>query len=858
MRLSACLLALAWSSPALAGVALVPGPPLPGDGETLSTVRFYVDSGARVRVKADAGKVGTVTVGEDGVVTVQFTAPAVIAAGKVAFKVSGGGEDATIDVPVAPPLSGGIELTFDPPVLASTGTATVRIKPTRVSPVGNEARRFQLVASTGTLDPAVPAGDGTWVARYTPPKGLTAPIPVVVAVADAAAPTVVYGQAVLPVTVKRNLTIDAKPGSSNVLQIGSRRYGPVVAAPSGKAAFDVELDPREPQAGLQSVNPDTSTDERKVPLPVTAKAQIAFLPGTPVVPADPQKPLAVRFVAVGSDGTPLTATAPRIVATRGTIEPARWENGLYVANFTPPATAGEAVLSVEAEGVKVDKRIQVVGTLPTISVTSDPPFLDAKATTFQVVARVKDASGTSLPGRVPAFGATGATIVGAPKDNGDGSYTTSWKLAQGSASAMVWASPSGVDATGLPAARLVAWTSTAVVTPGGQAQLVVVPVDALGLPVPNVDLRLGVPKGDGTLPPTAKTDARGIARVTYKAGSASGLGGLRIEGAGLVTELPIFQGADGVGPALAPSGDPASEALRLRWQAAAPEVWVARGAPPPPVVVAAPAAPTATGPAPTVVQAPAATGPAPAAPAAPRASARPAKAPRATSSDAPPQLRVGGALLNSRGGYTQESDGGAQLVGEASFDAPPAGFWGLAASAAYLPMDAEWGRLGVDVRARAQLEPFEILGSSYVNLQRDVVLGALYRRQLAGPLGVQGSLGAHYTTGVVFWYSDAQLTEAELVNKPVYGGRLGAAATLDVGPVAAVVELAETFAPYPVDTHAEALLDIAVSDAPTALRLGATWDRRSMRFETDLDEGGEASVLQKQWSILAGVSVAIP
>ena len=49
----------------------------------------------------------------------------------------------------------------------------------------------------------------------------------------------------LPVTVKRSVSFDVKPGSSNVLKVGSRSYGPLVAAPSGKVAFDIDLDPRE-------------------------------------------------------------------------------------------------------------------------------------------------------------------------------------------------------------------------------------------------------------------------------------------------------------------------------------------------------------------------------------------------------------------------------------------------------------------------------------------------------------------------------------------------------------------------------------------------------------------------------------
>ena len=50
-------------------------------------------------------------------------------------------------------------------------------------------------ASAGTLDSFVPAGDGTYVARWSPPAGLVKSRTAIITVADAAAPDKVQGWA---------------------------------------------------------------------------------------------------------------------------------------------------------------------------------------------------------------------------------------------------------------------------------------------------------------------------------------------------------------------------------------------------------------------------------------------------------------------------------------------------------------------------------------------------------------------------------------------------------------------------------------------------------------------------------------
>jgi hypothetical protein len=930
------LLTLLWCVPAWAGVTWVPSPPLLGDGATPSTVRFYVDDGAKIRVKADSGKVGPAVAGTDGVWTIPYTPPRVSAVGTVPFRVTAGGVETTIEIPVVPPFTGSLALSFDPPVLPSAGTALIKITPEGSTAVANEGRSFLLVASAGTVDAVSPAGNGTWVARYTPPKGLTAPLAVVFAAADAAAPDKVQGSAVLPVTVKRSVSFDVKPGSSNVLKVGARTYGPLVAAPSGKVAFDVDLDPREPTGDLRSVNTDTSKEDREAPLPVAATTAIAFYPLPASVPAQADVAVPVRIVVIGPDGRPKADATVKLSASKGTVTPATWDRDVFSATFTPPTTPGEIVLTAEVDGAKSERKIKIVGTVPTLTLTSVPVDIPKSGTSFTVVARVKDAQGTGVVGRPPTLTAEGATANGAAKDNKDGSYTFSFKVSSSTNRVRVYAAPP-VEASSMPAARLVAWPGAPMVAANGSdtVTVTVLAVDAFGLPVPNVALKLGAPRGDGSVPPTGKTDARGMARVVFTAGRTPGLASVRVEGAGLVTEVPLFQAKDGAGPILPTGGGTSDEALVAKWKAAAPELKIVREGvvPPsgPPATVQITTVPPYTTPgaailvnirvldaagsgvggkrlsisaAPAVVgqitdnrdgtyavplQLPAGTdgpvvvtvgvesasgsvtlptlaqagaqqptsggGPARQNPTGGGGGGGAARAPAAPVMTEWAKLRIGGGLLNARGSYSMASDAGAQLLGAASFATPGAGFFGIAVEGVWLPLNQSWGSLGVDVRGRSQLEWFNVNENPFINVQRDAILAARYRRGLGGLLSVEGTLGAHYTTGVLFRYSDAARSDAELLNFPLFGARLGALLSLESDVIYGSLEIAETFAPFPIDTHAELLVDVRVTDSGTTLRAGGSWDYRTMKYAAEGTGGdsGTADVIQNQFTIRVGV-----
>lgn len=572
--MSFVLAAILWLNTALAGTLLVPMAPVVADGSTTSTVRLYV-TGDRVKVKPESGKAGPVSVGADHVATFAFTPAAATTPGTVSLLVTVDGEETTIPLAVVPSLSGSLGLSVEPAVLPSTQTATIKLSPKGASPVAASNRRFAIKASVGTVDALTPMGDGSWAARYTPPKGMTDPAMVVLTASDLAG-TEVWGVAAFPVTVKRSVSFDAPPASQNVFEIGGRSYGPAVASPAGKVAVDIDLDPRLAKGIQRIVGADTSKQTKEIDVPGAAKTQLAFVP-TPVnLPANSGLKVPLRVVQVAPDGSISAPTGLSVSASVGTISVSGPKGQAAELLYTPPSTPGDATLSASAGGASASSVLKITASLPSLTLASDPAQLSKTGTSVKIVARVKDAQGTSLAGVMPSFSAEGGSVSGV-KDNKDGSYSGTLSVSSKTNRVRVYATPA-VAASGNGAVRLLAWPSSPTVNANGSDQVVVtlVAVDAWDLPVPNASFRIGVPRLDGSAPPTAKADASGVARVVFTAGKTAGLSGLRAEAEGLLVEAPIFQAQKDVSASIPPGGSPDWEAALGRWQAAAPSLVVDR------------------------------------------------------------------------------------------------------------------------------------------------------------------------------------------------------------------------------------------------------------------------------------------
>ena len=197
---------------------------------------------------------------------------------------------------------------------------------------------------------------------------------------------------------------------------------------------------------------------------------------------------------------------------------------------------------------------------------------------FSVTAHLKDADGTALTKRRPAFEVEGASLQSGPKDNGDGTYTARYfaHKSADTARVSVHAAP---KATGLAVARLSLWPMQGSVAADGSSttEIAIVAEDAYGMPVPNVEVSLTTPVGDGAMKPTAKTDRYGFAAVSYRTGSSVGPAAVVADAKGIVGTTVLYQHAPGSDPVgVEPGGSETDLARAQAWRSARPAIQVAK------------------------------------------------------------------------------------------------------------------------------------------------------------------------------------------------------------------------------------------------------------------------------------------
>lgn len=844
---------------AWAGATLSTTTPIVGDGKTAAILQVLVDDPtAKVKVKADRGRVGTITPVAGGAL-IEFIPPTVGETTEMALQVQVRGsavsEDIVGKVTVVPPFAGGFRFTFDPAIGTAKDATTIKVAPATRSAQPDAQRRLRIAVSAGTVTELVPSGDGAFVARYTPPANLAEPLSVMVGVADLAAPWDTLGSSLLPITVERDVTLDVAPDSNNVLKVGAREFGPVKASPAGKATFRMPLHPTLVTGVLTTVKIDGAREVRNVDLPVKVGPSVLIAPLPANVPAGQALPVTIFCAA--KDATPCAPETVTLAASIGTVSSATaLQPGVLRATWTLPATGTGTVTATVGDG-KATANVTVIGAPVAMTLSANPPELAAGKKDFTVTAHVKDTNGTGVVGRPPMFTAEGATPSGKPKDNGDGSYTLAFKATADRAA--VRASPP-LQASGLPARRLVAWPDRAAVWADGRQTVMVTVVaeDALGLPVPNVDLTLSVPQGDGSVPPSVKTGADGAARVAYRVGNAAGPVSIVAKGAGLEAAATLWQAAPGgAAPEVRPTGSqPHLDAL-ARWQAAMPvthlepqAVAVVAAPAPTPVAAPPPVAPTAAPPT-MAAPPPMAATPTTMTPSGPSASPTTAKAPRAPSEGHP--LRVRGRLVDAPFRYESELDGeAAEFAPAASFKTSPyfGAVGGDASAEAWFGPNG--GVIGAEARVLAVGYALRMGEEDFRHIGTDISVGGRYRKQLTDGVWAWGGLGFQRTGAILFGYADSARTTAKLVDFPLNGGRLSGGARFERDLLLIEAQVSETFAPFPVLTRGDLLVDIPTGSELLALHVGLGLSARHMTFGID---DGKMKVRQAGWDVGAGVTL---
>lgn len=874
LGLSAALLISAFS-PLVAHaqqVQVVPMPQLVGDGATPATLQLLAPPGTRLKIIPDQGTIQEFAPVDGGHRIVWI--PPVVGEPTtlgLSVRVRGAGvrEDMRIEATVVPSWTGGFSIVSDPSTVAAGESATLKVRPSSPGPLDGQ-RRLKIAVSEGTLGDMVPSGDGSWAVRYTAPAAsrLKAPIRPVFVVVDEASPFTFVDTEVVPVTVKKSISLEAPADSMNVLRIADREYGPTKAGPSGSVSFQVDLHPDRTTGTLtSSVGGTPTVTTPKLPVEVVHALVVAPLPqrvggGTT---------LGVPFACRAPGGQICAPGDVKVEVSGGKTAAIESRGELLVVPWTVPDT-GTATITVKAGDGSATARVSMVPSPNTLTLSSDPPKLTDDTLVAKITARAKDPAGKGVIGRIPEFAVQGGRIVRRTTDNKDGTYTSTWKLNSGEGwlEAAAWPRLTG---TGLAAQRLVAWPSVDAVNADGATEisLFVVAEDAAGMPVPNVKLELAVPQGDGAVAPSVTTDRYGVARITYKVGVEPGLVELDIGGAGLTTTTRLWQTGDGAPhPGLLQVGsNPDLEAIQ-RWQGRVAHLYIPKTEAP--VVAAAPVTST-----PAVVPGTTPATPTPATPTPATPSTPTAATPVSPGATKPGGGGGGGGGIGGGGGggaamtgyktarlrgalFNTVSAYGSNLVGEgADRFAPEASYSTIGQPGMHLAAEVWAGNgkpLGFDVRLQASAVRLGLGTEKPIFVPFDFEAGGRYRFKDNGTWSGYGSLGFAHVTELAFEYTGPARVSAKPARFSVMGLGAGGGIRGEWGAKMFEVDLHTLWGPGPSVARLELRSDLPVAE-PLLLHLAVGGEGRMSRWKPDEDNDDiKIRTRRAGLNIRAGVTAA--
>jgi len=833
-------------------ILLVGGPPVVADGTTKAKVQIWSPA---LAAEATVSVKGATLVGEpvlDGgdFASFEIQPDAVSKAGELELKVkvasSEGKGAATLRLPVVPADRGEVGIAFDPPIFrhGADNAVSIRITPPD-GPRAMGSQTLEVHSNIGVIDTVtLEEGGRTFVARWRPPKDLSGSQMALFAVVDSAAPDRVVGTAAYPVIKKKALELPASAGTSAVLTVGERQFGPLPAGPNGRVSFDVERDPRVTVGRLRIIAADGSITESDVELAFGEGPRFTFVP-TPVgAVADPDRKLQVTVVAVNPDGTPWTKKAPQVKVDRGTVSGvvAATEAGRFVVTFTPPADPGDVTFTATLDGQSASRSIKLVAPVDMAARTGsiDPELLEgtAKDATFSIDG--------AAPGKVWV---RDGMVRGRP--SGSGPVTQAVRL-NGDASQLVVRAGPPVSPSGRPVTQVFLWSTETRLQADAvtQVPVVAVAVDDQGVPVPNVALALTVAAGSGTITEAVTTGPDGLAAGLYTAGNQVGPVTLTASGGGVTAASPLFlEGAGYTGAELGISGDPGTLQSRDAWVKA---VAVARAGRPFPA--AQPAVAPMTGADLARIEAEKKA----------QAKAAKKKAKMDAAGKAPAEGKAGGGGGGGGGGgsdaltglgpppsdgmgrsesrfaahlgamprsYEATGEGAGSLPGgEATFTTPGMNAPGIDVRGLHW-----FDTIGAEGRIRYVSQPVAVPPDEEVQLGGiDIILGARLRGAIQPGLTWQLAGGFHGQSMSAFMLGETSVIEAQ---ENLSGVRLAGGVTLDRGKLYVAPEIAGSFSLAPSTFQFGATLGYEVTDNIAAQVLydytarGATVSEGEATFE---------------------------
>ena len=164
---------------------------------------------------------------------------------------------------------------------------------------------------------------------------------------------------------------------------------------------------------------------------------------------------------------------------------------------------------------------------------------------------------------------------------------------------------------------------------------------------------------------------------------------------------------------------------------------------------------------------------------------------------------------------------------------------------------------GFDARMKLGRYNLEVGNTGYSDVVYPAMAGLRFRTEVAPGLMGYGGAWAHVTDVPIFRYAEDN-TPPLLLTKRIIGARVGGGLMMETDIMMVRLELAETFAPYPVNTHAGLGLDVyVVPDTGTFVHVGAEVDQSHMTFRVgDGILSDELTLRSRQATVLVGVGGA--
>ncbi|TVQ91060.1 MAG: hypothetical protein EA397_11230 [Deltaproteobacteria bacterium] len=793
-------------SPALGAPQGLPAPPLVADGETPALLHVIAPPGLRIRARAPLGEVRAIEPVEGGYQIV-YLPPAVPSSTTTTLhlRLRGGTvhEDLELPLRLHPGWGSKIELNADPLPVPSGRSTTLTLRPAEGPATAPPTLRA--VTSTGTVGKVVPSPDGSYLTRFTAPGRLTQPGYAVALVIDPAAPTERASALVLPLTAERALSFEGPPGHEATLEIGDRTYGPTPVSRAGDVSFRVEVHPDQRRGTLSFSGPTPSSEPRDLPLSPNGGVVLAPLPER--VPAKHE--LLVPVGCVTPAGVWCEPDQVQVEVSEGSIGPITTEGSVLFIPWSLPA-AGTPAITVTAFDERASARLRIVPDAPPLDLEIEPASLSPGGT-LRITAQVANPDDPLSAGRHPSIVAQGARTTRRPSRQADGSYVTTFQAMRdaGIVEIFGWVPP---QPTGQPARHLLAWPITPDLPADGSSTttLLILAVDALGMPVPETSLDLRVVDGDLAVPEKARTDRHGLASVQIRSGRSPGHSSVEVQGAGREVLVSMWQtvpqgrGQAEPGPPLPPSGSADELELLARWRSRLPTLTL-----------------TPSG----IRQVPI-------------GAVVPKVAPKraASTSVAPPLARLRGALVNAPFRYTARVDGD-----QANQYAPASSFSTAALfGQTFAHLDGEiWPdpdrRVGLDLRARAGVYRVAVGTDRSGAAPIEVEVGARYRAWVEGPWSAYAGLGLSRLHGGVIRYADPGRATASFDRFGVLGPRIGGGLRYSPGPLLIELDAQTVWTPGPSVARLELRSDLPVADE-LALTVALGGDARHHRRPAeDLD-----------------------